>query len=51
MDPLLALTIPSTAGGDDVEMRVVLPIAAMGLDDDDVTAFEGLAADTAEEIV
>jgi hypothetical protein len=36
MDPLLALVIPSATRRDEVQMRVVLPIAAMGLDDDDV---------------
>ena len=32
-------------------MLMLLPIAAMRLDDDDVTAFEVLAADTAKDII
>ena len=51
MHPLLGLLIPSTTGGDDVQMGIVLAIAAMGLDDDDVTAFEVLAADPAEDVI
>jgi hypothetical protein len=34
-----------------VQMGVVLPIAAMRLDDDDVAAFEGSATDPAEDII
>ena len=51
MDPLLGLLSPSPTGGDDVQMGIVLAIAAMGLDDDDVTAFEVLAADPAEDVI
>src|SRR5215831_10036039 len=51
MDPLLGLLSPSTTGGDEVQMGIVLAIAAMGLDDDDVTAFEVLAADPAEDVI
>jgi len=51
MHPVSRLLIPSATGGDDVQMRVILAIAAMGLDDDDVTAFEVLAADTAKDII
>src|SRR6187397_2167930 len=51
MHPLARLLIPAATSGDDVQMRVVLTIAAMGLDDDDVTAFEVLAADTAKDII
>jgi hypothetical protein len=32
-------------------MSMILAIAAMGLDDDDVTAFEVLAADPAEDVI
>jgi hypothetical protein len=32
-------------------MGIVLAIAAMGLDDDDVPAFEGLAANPAKDII
>ena len=32
-------------------MLMVLTIAAMSLDDDDGPAFEGLAADTAQDII
>ena len=51
MDPLLRLLIPAATGGDDVQMGVVLPMAAMRLDDDDVAAFEGSATDPAEDII
>jgi hypothetical protein len=34
-----------------MQMRVVLPITAMGLDDDDVTAREGLTTNPAKEII
>ena len=51
MHPLLGLLIPSTTGGDDVQMGIVLAITAMGLDDDDVTAFEVRAADPAEDVI
>jgi hypothetical protein len=51
MPPLSRLLIPSTTGGDDVQRGSVLAIAAMGLDDDDRTAFEVLAADPAQDII
>jgi hypothetical protein len=51
MDPLLRLLIPAATGGDDVQMGIVLPIAAMSLDDDDVAAFEGSATDPAKDII
>jgi len=51
MHPLSRLLIPSATGSDDVQMGIVLAIAAMRLDDDNVTAFEVLAADTAKAII
>jgi len=51
MHPLLGLLIPSPARRNDMQMRVVLAIAPMRLDHDDVTAFEGLATDRAKEIL
>ena len=51
MPPLLGLLIPSPARRNDMQMRVVLAIAPMRLDHDDVTAFEGLATDRAKEII
>jgi hypothetical protein len=36
MAPLLGLGIPPAPGRNDMEMRVVLPMAAMRLDHDDV---------------
>jgi hypothetical protein len=51
MHPLSRLPIPAATGGDDVQMGVVLAIAAMGLDDDDVPACEILATDPAKDII
>ena len=51
MHPLLRLLIPSSAGRNDVQMRVVLAIAAMRLDDDDVAALERLPTHRAKEII
>ena len=51
MAPLLSLDIPPTTGRNNMEMRVVLPIAAMRLDHDDVATLEGLAADPAKDII
>ena len=51
MDPLPRLRIPSATGGNDVQMGIVLAIAAMRLDDHDVAALEGAATDPAEEII
>src|SRR5712691_1761882 len=51
MHPLVGLRIPPTTGGNAVQMRVVLPIAAVRLDNHDVAAFEGATTDTAIEII
>ena len=51
MHPLLSLLIPSTASRNDMQMRVVLAIATMRLDHDDIAALEGLAAHRAKEII
>src|SRR6266704_595387 len=51
MHPLLCLLIPSATGGNAMQMRIVLPIAAMGLDNHDVAPLEIVAADPAIEIV
>ena len=49
--PLLGLSIPSPTGGDDVQMGIILAIAAMGLDDQNVAALEGAATDPAIDII
>ena len=49
MPPRSRLLIPSATGGDEVPRRVVLAMAAMGLDDDEGTAFAVLAADPAHD--
>ena len=49
--PLLGLRIPSSTGGDDVQMGIVLAIAAMGLDNHDAAALEGAATDSAKDII
>src|SRR5262249_44597621 len=51
MAPLANLRIPAATRRHHVEMRVVLPIAAMRLDDDDVATLEGAALDEAEDII
>jgi hypothetical protein len=51
MHPLVCLRIPSTAGRNDMQMRVVLAITPMGLDHDDIAALEGLATHRTKEIV
>ncbi len=51
MHPALGLLIPATTGGDEVQMGVVLAIAAVRLDDHDVAALEGAATDLAEAII
>jgi hypothetical protein len=45
------LRIPSSAGRNDMPRRVVLAIAAMRLDDDDVAALERLPTYRAQEIL
>src|SRR5918912_1705398 len=51
MPPKPGLLIPSATGGDDMEMGIVLPIAAMGLDHHDIAALKGMAADPCEDII
>src|SRR6266436_160894 len=51
MHPLLRLLIPSSAGRNDMQMRVVLAIAAMRLDHDDVATLERLPTHRAQEII
>src|SRR4029434_27686 len=51
MPPLLALRIPSSTRGNDMQMGVVLAVAAMGLDDHDIAPFERLATETAPDII
>ena len=51
MLPLAGLAIPSTTGGNDMQMGMVLPIASMGLDHHNVPALKGVATDLGEDIV
>src|SRR5215831_6847138 len=51
MHPLVCLRIPSTAGRNDMQMRVVLAITPMGLDHDDIAALEGFATHCTKENV
>src|SRR4029450_13940364 len=51
MHPRVCLRIPSPAGRNDMQMRVVLAITPMGLDHDDIAALEGLATHRTKEIV
>jgi hypothetical protein len=51
MTSLAGLQLPAAARRNHVEMRVVLPIAAMRLDDDDVAALEGATLNEAEDII
>src|SRR5918994_2905237 len=51
MHPLLGLPIPAAAGGDAVQMRVVLPVAAVGLDHHDVATGEVATTDPAIDII
>ena len=49
--PLFGLLIPSTTGGDEVQMGILLAMAAMGLDNHDGAALEGAATDPALDII
>src|SRR5437762_1090392 len=49
--PLLGPLSPSTTGGDDVQMGIVLAIAAMGVDGHNVTALQGAATDPAIDLI
>ena len=51
MHPLVGLRIPSTAGRNAMQRRVLLAITPLGLDHDDIAALEGLAAHRTKEIV
>src|SRR5687767_2876327 len=51
MYPLLGLLIPSPTRGDDVQMRVVLTAATVGLNHHDVAPFERLTTHPAEEVI
>ena len=51
MYPLLRLRIPSSAGRNDMQMRVVLAIAAMRLEHNDVATLKRLPTHRAKEIV
>src|SRR4030095_3406924 len=51
MHPRVCLRIPSTAGRTEMQRRVVLAIAPIGLDHDDIAALEGLATHRTKEIV
>jgi hypothetical protein len=51
MSPLLSLRSPSPPGGDDVQVRMVLAMAPMGLDDHHGTACEGRATDRPKEVI
>src|SRR5262249_4891510 len=51
MDPLPGLGIPAATRGNDVQMRMVLPVAAMRLDDHDIAPLEGAATGPAEDII
>jgi len=51
MHPLVRLLIPSSAGRNARQMRVVLAIAAMRLDHDDGATLERLPTHRAQEII
>src|SRR5215470_19275390 len=51
MDPLLRLWLPAATRGNDMQVRVVLTIATMGLDHDDIAALQEPATDQAEDII
>jgi hypothetical protein len=51
MHPLPGLRLPSATGGDDVQMGVVLAMAAMRLDHHDVATLERGATDPTADIV
>ena len=51
MHPLAGLAIPSTTGGNNMQMGIVLPIASVGLDDHDVPPLESTATDPGEDII
>src|SRR5262249_60086788 len=51
MAPLPGLSIPPTTGRNNMAMRVVVPIAAVRLDHDDVAPLEGRATDPAKDII
>src|SRR5215510_14432701 len=51
MDPLLRLGIPAATRRNNMQMRIVASIPAVGLDHDDIAAFEGSATDPAEDII
>ena len=51
MHPALGLWVPAPTGGDEMQMGVVLAIASMRVQHDNIAAFEPLAAELAIEIV
>src|SRR5262250_474346 len=51
MDPLLCLWMPAATRRNDMQMRIGASIPAVGLDHDDIAAFEGSATDPAEDII
>lgn len=51
MHPALGLRVPAPTGGDEMEMGVVLAIASMGVQHNNIATFELLAAELAIEIV
>lgn len=51
MHPLMGLLIPSATGSNDVEMRVVLTTATVGLNHHDIAPCERLATHPAEEVI
>src|SRR5262245_24899347 len=51
VDPLLRLWIPAATRGNDMQMRIVVPIPSVGLDHDDIAALQGPATDPAKDII
>ena len=51
MLPLAGLAILSTTGGNDMQMGMVVPIAAMGVEHHDISTPERLAPHLAKEII
>ena len=51
MHPALGLGVPTATGGDEVQVGIVLTITPVGVQDDDVAAFESLPAEVAKEFI
>src|SRR5215470_8473576 len=51
VDPLLRLWNPAATRGNDMQMRIVVPIPSVGLDHDDIAALQGPATDPAKDLI